>query len=131
MSARAPRLGLWLLIPVVALVGVVAFAIVAWLTVGASGPWPWWGFFPWFPFAGIWILFGFLFLFGVFRWSAGPWAWGGAPQSDNGDRSATILRERYARGEISRAQFDEMRRDLDGHLTHNAYEDDAAGKASP
>ena len=130
MSPRPPRLWPWILIPVVALLAVVTFAVVGLLTVGAAGPypWPWWGFFPWFPFVGIWIFFGFLFLLGVFRCSGGPWGWGYAGGRDD---SRAILRERYARGEITREQFDRMRRDLDEHRTPNAYEDDAAREAGP
>ncbi len=133
MSARAPRFGPWILIPVVAVVAFAAVAIVGFLTVGAAGPypWPWWGFFPWFPFVGIWIFLGFLFLFGVFRWGGGPWAWGGGWDRWDHDESRAILRERYARGEITREQFDEMRGALDEHLVHNAYEGDPAGRSEP
>ncbi len=130
MKDRGPRLWPWILIPVVALVAVVTFAVLGFLTYGAQGPypWPWWGFFPWFPFAGIWIFFGFLFLFGIFRWGAGPWgcSYGGAH-----DDSRAILRERYARGEITREQFDRMRRDLDERRMHDAYEDEAPRAAGP
>ncbi len=133
MSSRRSGLWPWILIPVVALVAVVTIAIAGFLAYGASGryPWPWWGFFPWFPFVGIWFFFGFLFLFGFFRWGASPW--GGSSESDRGDRddSRTILRERYARGEITRQQFDEMRRDLDEHPMQNAYEGDPAGRSAP
>lgn len=118
MSARPFRLWPWFLIPVVAVTAFVTFAIVGALTVGAAGPypWPWWGFFPWFPFVGIGIVLGFLFLFGALRCSAGPWGWGGGWGRWAGDDSGAILRERYARGEITRDQFDRMRRDLDEHV---------------
>ncbi len=61
----------------------------------------------------------------------GPSRWSDEPCRGHGDRSATILRERYARGEITHPEFDGMRRDLDEHLTRNAYEGDLAGKAGP
>ncbi len=133
MSARAPQLWPWILIPVVAVVAFAAFAILGLLAYGAAGPypWPWWGFFPWFPFVGIWIFFGFLFLFGVFRWGAGPWGWGHGWDYGDRDDSRAILRERYARGEITREQFDAIRRDLDPLQTSNAYEEDAARRAGP
>lgn len=35
------------------------------------------------------------------------------PGGTSGDRSAEIVRERYARGEITREQFDELKRDLE------------------
>lgn len=133
MNARVPRLWPWVLIPVVGLVAIVTFAIVGLLTYGTAGPypWPWWGFFPWFPFVGIWIFFGFLFFFGIFRWGAGPWSAYSGWDRRNADGSSAILRERYARGEITREQFDEMRRDLDEHQLHNAYEDELARRAGP
>ncbi len=133
MSARPPRLWPWILIPVVAVAAFVTFAIVSFLTYGAAGPgpWPWWGFFPWFPFAGIWIVFGFLFLFGAFRGSGGGWGGYDDAYAGHEDRSGAILRERYARGELTREQFDAMRRDLDEHRMQNAYEDEPAGRAAP
>ncbi len=133
MSAGAPRVWPWILIPVVAVAAFVTFAIVGFLTYGAAGPgsWPWWGFFPWFPFVGIGIFFGFLFLFGAFRWSWGPWAGYGGGYRGHEDQSRAILRERYARGEITRQQFDEMRRDLDEHLMQNAYESDPSERSAP
>ncbi len=133
MNACVPRLWPWILIPVVGLVVVVAFAIVGFLTYGAAGPYPWlgWGFFPWFPFVGIWIFFGFLFFFGVVRWGAAPWGGYSGWDRRNADDSSTILRERYARGEITREQFGEMRRELDEHLIQNAYDEDRARSRGP
>ncbi len=131
MSPRAPRPWPWILIPVVAVAAFVTFGIVGLLTYGATGPWPWWGFFPWFPFVGIGIFFGFLFLFSLFRWGAGPWGWGYGWDRGGRDDSRAILRERYARGELTREQFDDMRRDLDEHLMENAYESDPAGRSAP
>ncbi len=133
MSARPPRIWPWILIPIVALVASATFAIIGFLTYGQAGPypWPWWGFFPWFPFVGLWIFFGFLFLFGFFRWGASPWSWGYGWDRGDRDDSRAILRERYARGEITREQFDEMRRDLDEHLMHNAYESDPTQRSAP
>lgn len=133
MSARPLRLWPWILIPVVGLVAAVCIALVGFLTYGAAGssPWPWWGFFPWFPFVGIWIFLGFLFLIFVLRGFGGPWGWNDGWSRGSVDGSGTILRERYARGEITREQFNEMRRSLDEHLTQNAYEDDVARRAGP
>ncbi len=129
MSARASRLEPWILIPVAAAVALVTIAVVGFLTAGRAGPWPWWGFFPWFPFVGIGIFLGFLF--GVFRWSVGSWGWGPDGYRGVQDQSGAILRERYARGEITREQFDEMRRGLDEHRMQNACDDEAVRSAEP
>jgi putative membrane protein len=48
------------------------------------------------------ILIGFVFL--MVRWLRGP----------RPDKALTILRERYARGELSKDEFERMRRDLSG-----------------
>ncbi len=133
MSARPPRLWPWILIPVVGFAAAITLALGGVLTYGAAGPyaWPWWGFFPWFPFVGIAIFFGFLLLVFVFRGAGGPWGWEGGWDRGDGDASGAILRERYARGEITREQFDEMRRSLDEHLTQNAYEGNVARRRTP
>jgi putative membrane protein len=36
----------------------------------------------------------------------------GQPYGDAGDRPLQILKERYAKGEITKEQFDQMKRDL-------------------
>ena len=38
----------------------------------------------------------------------------GAPAGETGDRALAILRERYAKGEINKEEYDSMRRDLAG-----------------
>jgi len=70
------------------------------------------GFF--FPF---FIPFGFLiFLFIIFALSRllfWPWAWGWRRGHwYHHDEAEEILRQRYAKGEITKEQFDQMRRDL-------------------
>ena len=72
----------------------------------------------WFPFGFIWVFFLFFLFFGVFRWLLFPWRWGGYYRGygyghDGRQNEAYhILRERYARGEITKAQYDQMMRDL-------------------
>lgn len=76
-----------------------------------------WGF----PFRGLWFLLAALLFFGLVRrafW--GPWWWrGGFGRGAYGcgwggraDDAYHILRERYARGEITKDQYDAMMRDL-------------------
>ena len=50
----------------------------------------------------------------LFAWAIGG-AWSGAGRragDGDGDRAATILRERYARGEISEAEYEQARKIL-------------------
>ncbi len=77
------------------------------------------GFFPFFPFGFGWIFFllFFLFFWGMRWW--GGWGWGwygrGGRYWRYGDDAHAILRTRYARGEITKDQFDQMMRDLEQH----------------
>jgi len=47
-------------------------------------------------------------------WGAWAFGWSGAgPRVMAGSRALEILKERYAKGELTREQFEAMRRDLD------------------
>lgn len=73
-----------------------------------------------FPFG---LFFGFFWIFAIFwfvRWLFFPWRWGYSRRYwgsgwGYGDRAYYILRERYARGEITKDQYDQMIRDLQQH----------------
>ena len=71
-------------------------------------------FYPFGFFRG--FIFFFLF-FGAFRWFFWGWGWrrGYGYYGGHDDRAHRILRERYARGEITKEQLDQMMRDLDQH----------------
>jgi putative membrane protein len=99
--------GLLLLIGVVILVGALLRAVI--------GPTPGFGGFFFFPFGFIFFLFFLFFIFGWFRWWGwGWWGWRGYPMMwGYHDSAAEILRQRYARGEISKDQFDQMLRDIE------------------
>lgn len=108
---------LFILIGVAAVLGVLLRA-----TIGGSG-------FPGMNWA--WGLLGFLFFLWLLMWVgravAGPWywwrpggwSWSGRPGRwswyANRDEAAEILRVRYARGEITKEQFEAMMRDLEAH----------------
>lgn len=115
MSARAwayPRASVgWALVAVILL---IAVAIIASAVVFAlRGPETGFVFFP-FGFGWLFVLLFFLFFWG-FRWWGG-WSWHGRPYGPyRVDGAKAILRERYARGEIGKDQFDEIMRDLDRH----------------
>ncbi len=80
-----------------------------------AAPHPGW----WFPFGGFWVFIGlFLFLGLARRLFWGPRGWGGWRSGDGwygrADEAFHILRERYARGEITKDQYEAMMRDLSG-----------------
>ncbi len=77
-----------------------------------------------YPLYGWWFFpFGFVFflLFIIFIFRLAFWGWGGGWRGryyryGYGDGDAKeILRQRYARGEITKEQFDQMMRDLEQH----------------
>ena len=77
------------------------------------------GYYPMFPFGfgWIWIFFGFFLFFGLLRWILWwPGRWGHYRGYGYGygreNEAVHILRERYARGELTKDQYDAMMRDL-------------------
>jgi len=81
---------------------------------------PPWGWHMWW---GVWgvgmmlfmLLFWALVIVGVvalLRWTFGPPGPGG--RSQRGGRALEILKERYAKGDLTREQFEAMRRDIEG-----------------
>lgn len=94
-------------------VGVIAVAATALLVLAAFLWGPAAGSMAWpyrvLPFVGFWVLVWVFILVVVVRGILGPCAWGGAWTYGS---AGVILRERYARGEITREQFEQMRRDL-------------------
>ncbi len=103
--------GLLLLIGVAIVIGVVVRAIVG--PSGGSGYFP----FFFFPFGFFIFVFFLFFLFRGFLWGWGGWGWRGYPMYGRygygyHDGAAEILRRRYAGGEITKDQFDQMMRDI-------------------
>ncbi len=72
-------------------------------------------YYPFFPFRFGWLggIFLILLLFWVARWSFWPWRGrdGYAYRYPTKDPES-ILKERYARGEITKEQFEQIMRDL-------------------
>ena len=74
------------------------------------------------PYYGGWFFFPFGFLFFLFiiflvgRLIFWPWGWGWRRGYwYHHDEAGEILRQRYARGELTKEQFDQMMRDLAQH----------------
>ncbi len=107
-------------------IGFVAFLILVGAAIAVSAvfyalrsptaPYPYFAFFP-FGFGWFFGLFFLFFLFWGFRWWmwGGRWRYGPYRYWHHGDSAEAILRERYARGEIGKDQFEQMMRDLEQH----------------
>ena len=74
-----------------------------------------------FGFSWVWGIFGFFFFLWIFSWFFRPWGWGrwwrwGGPYGYyrpwGHEDAIEILRARYARGELTKEQFDSMMQDL-------------------
>ena len=103
--------GLLITVAVLILVPLVLSAIF-YVLKPTGGAFPFMGYyrFPFFfPFG--WI-FGFLILLMLFRWIFWPWGWRSRRRHGGYRDEYHILRVRYARGEITKDQFDQMTRDL-------------------
>ena len=109
----------WGFIAFLAVVGTIATVSLLFFRPTTMAYYPFgYGFFPFgFFFAFFWIFA----IFWVVRWLFFPWRWGYSRRywgsgGGYGDRAYYILRERYARGEISKEQYDQMLRDLQQHV---------------
>jgi putative membrane protein len=100
----------WILLPALVLVALVAAAVGASLYLGA-GRLPYYGWWPWAPFG--WFFFIPLFFIAFFALRFFWWGpWGGRGWYNHGDSAMQVLRERFARGEITKEQFEQMRNEL-------------------
>jgi putative membrane protein len=71
------------------------------------------GSYPFFPFFWIWPFFAILFVFFAARWFFWGGGWGQRGGYWQHSNAITILEERYARGEITKEQFDQMKKTLE------------------
>ena len=98
-------------IPLIFVAGIVSiFAIAHFFGPFPAGTYPpfYYYYFPW------WIIFPLFFLglfFFAFRWW-GCGYWLGSRGYHYNDPALEVLRERFARGEITKEQYDQMRKDL-------------------
>jgi uncharacterized membrane protein len=99
----------WTWIPLIVVAGIISIFAIAYLlgAFPAAGSYPPFYYFPW------WIIFP-IFFFGLFFLAFRWWGWGGY-YYDNYDSALEILRQRFARSEISKEQYEQMRKDLERH----------------
>jgi putative membrane protein len=113
---RIRRFVAWGIFGLILLVGVSIIASLLFFGTRTSGTF--YSFFPgFFPFHFGWLggIFIILVFFLIARWIFSPWRNGNSStsysqKSDNG--AQYILKERYAKGEITKEQFEQMLLDL-------------------
>lgn len=116
-SNRIRRIVGWGIIGLIAVIG-LSIALSLYLAPWRPGEGFGYPFF--FPFHFGWLgaVFLIFIVFLVARWFLWPWRVGGRggyysyPQQQQRPDAASIVRDRYAKGEITKEQFEQMLRDL-------------------
>jgi putative membrane protein len=99
----------------VLVVGILAF-VLSGIFLPRSYPANYYPYFPFFPFGWVFGFFWIFVLFWALRWVFWPYRrrgyWGHGWYRDS---SYYIIRERYAKGEITKEQYDRMMQDLESN----------------
>jgi putative membrane protein len=107
-STRIRRIVGWGIVGLIVVIG-ISIALSFYFALRPAGPF----FFP-FQFGWLGVIFLIFILFWVARWFFWPWRGGGYYSYRYQSRNAeSILKERYAKGEITREQFEQMMHDLE------------------
>ena len=106
----------WLLVPIIAVAGIIAIVVGAGLYLAATHAYPVGSYYYLFPFPFFPLIFipvAILAFFGLRWWFFwGCWGRGWNYYYGQYDPAMVALRERYAKGEITKDQLDQMARDL-------------------
>jgi uncharacterized membrane protein len=102
----------WFLVPIIVAFSIVAIIVSLGLYFASTGVHPeyYWFPFPFFPLVLV-PLFVLIF-FGIRLFRGGCWGWGRSTYGRYYDPAIETLRERFAKGEITRQQLDQMVQDL-------------------
>lgn len=90
---------------VVSGIAIVASLVIPWGAGGYHRP-----FFPFWGIGGILVIIAVFWVARWFFWPRGRWGYG--QYRYYGDSAQDILRQRYAKGEITKEQYEQMMRDL-------------------
>jgi putative membrane protein len=109
----------WVLVPIGVLAVVAVLFIGVSLYFRGAPAQPYYGDWYWFPFGGLFFLVPVLFLgffaFRFFWWGSCGWGsgrypgWYQYPQ----DEAIETIRQRFARGEITKEQFEQLKKELE------------------
>lgn len=118
-SSRIRRIVGWGIVGLIAVIGISIALSLFYFSPRPGGAFYNNFYYPFFPFRFGWLggIFLLFIIFGIARWFFWPWRGGGRSGGEGWYRSESksaesILKERYARGEITREQFEQMMRDL-------------------
>jgi putative membrane protein len=108
-STRIRRIVGWGIIGLIAVIG-VSIALSFYFVPRPPG----YSYYPFFPFNFGWLgaIFLIFIVFWVAKWFLWPWRGGYYSYRQQYGNAESILRERYAKGEITKEQFEQMMRDL-------------------
>jgi len=109
-SNRIRRIAGWGIIGLIAVMG-ISIALSFYFAPRPAGPF----YYPFFPFHFGWLggIFLIFLLFWIARWFFWPWRGGYYSYRFQHRNAESILKERYAKGEITREQFEQMMHDLE------------------
>jgi len=110
-SSRIRRIAGWGIVGLVAVVG-ISIALSFYFAPRPGGVF----YHPFFPFHFGWLggIFLIFIVFWIARWFLWPWRrWDRTYSRNAGDEAHNIVRARYAKGEITKEQFESMIRDLE------------------